>query len=98
MPTILIVEYPQSNTKTSHVIEYNTAAGKVFFHLRGIIYYGGFHFASRIISSEGTIWYHDGMEAGGLCQPDSGLSTMAEQSIRQCRARTLVLAVYTLQQ
>ena len=98
IPGVLIVEYPESNTQTSHIIEYNSDVGTVFFHLRGIIYYGGFHFTSRIISSEGTVWHHDGMEAGGSCQPNGSLSAITEHGIRQCRKRTLVLAVYTLDQ
>jgi len=96
MPSVLIVEYPESNTQTSHIIEYNTDAGTVFFYLRGIVYHGGFHFASRILSSGGVVWYHDGREAGGSCQPNGTLSTITEQGIRRCKNRNLVLAVYTL--
>lgn len=43
--------------------------GKSFtLKLRGVIYGGEGHFTSRIISPEGTIWFHDGMTTASACK------------------------------
>jgi len=33
----------------------------VVLDVRGLIYYGDFHFTSHIIGTDGIVWYHDGM-------------------------------------
>ncbi len=93
-PALLIIEYPGSNVKTSHKIKFDTDAGPVYLYLRGIVYHGGFHFTSRIISADGSIWYHDGRETGSVCHSDGSLSAITDQGLRKCRRRNLVLAVY----
>ncbi|KAJ7751152.1 hypothetical protein B0H16DRAFT_1265982, partial [Mycena metata] len=35
--------------------------------LRGIIYYGSFHFTPRIIGTDGRVWFHDGMTTRQVC-------------------------------
>jgi len=32
----------------------------VVLDVRGLIYHGNFHFTSRIIGTDGIVWYHDG--------------------------------------
>ncbi|KAF8887192.1 hypothetical protein BD779DRAFT_1441193, partial [Infundibulicybe gibba] len=40
-------------------------AGRVWtYSLRGIIYHGSGHFTARVITSSGTMWYHDGIVTG----------------------------------
>ena len=93
-PAMLIIEYPESNIKTSHKIRFNTDTGPVYLYLRGIVYHGSFHFTSCIVSVDGSTWYHDGRETGSICHPDSSLSAITDQGMRKCRRRNLVLAVY----
>lgn len=35
--------------------------------LRGIIYYGSYHFTARVIDVQDNVWYHDGMLTGTQC-------------------------------
>lgn len=35
--------------------------------LRGVIYYGSYHFTARLIDLQSNIWYHDGMLTGTQC-------------------------------
>ncbi len=93
-PPLLIVEYPGSSIRTSHKIGFHTETGPVYLRLRGIVYHGGNHFTSRIISSDGTMWYHDGISTGGVSIPDGHLNNITDQGIRNCKRRKLVLAVY----
>ena len=64
-------------------------------NLRGIVYHGGYHFTSRIVSSKQQIWYHDGINTGKICLRDGMLGSQSEDRLRVCRGRDLVLAVYT---
>ena len=40
----------------------STNTGVVVLPIRGLIYYYGAHFVVRIISPDGEVWYHDGIE------------------------------------
>ena len=54
----------QKNIQTSHSLEFMTDEGEIkILNLRGIVYHGGYHFTSRIISSDQQIWYHNGIAA-----------------------------------
>ncbi len=37
------------------------------YKLKGIIYFGGAHFTSRVINQSGELWYHDGIATGRNC-------------------------------
>ncbi|KAI0825908.1 hypothetical protein BC629DRAFT_1261880, partial [Irpex lacteus] len=56
------------------------------YRLIGIIYYGGSHFTSRVITNEGSIWYHDGIETGKSC--------IHEGNIADIDAKELATAPY----
>ena len=63
-------------------------------NLRGIVYHGGYHFTSQIVSFEQQIWYHDGISTGTRCLKDGILKSQSDDKLRMCRGRDLVLAVY----
>jgi hypothetical protein len=95
IPNIVILEYPMKDIQTSHSIEFMTDEGEIkILKLRGIVYHGGYHFTSRIVSSEKKIWYHDGINTGKICLRDGILGSQTEDRLRVCRGRDLVLAVY----
>jgi hypothetical protein len=95
VPKIVILEYPMKNIKTSHKLKLMTDEGQIQdINLRGIVYHGGYHFTSRIVSSEQTIWYHDGINTGKICLQDGILGSQSDEKLRVCRGRDLALAVY----
>jgi hypothetical protein len=94
VPQILICEYPQMDIKTSHKIVFATDKEDIILYLRGIVYHGGFHFTSRIISSEGDIWFHDGIDTGRNSENDGHMSCISDIQLRTCRGKDLVLAIY----
>src|ERR1700731_745127 len=93
-PKLLMLEYPESSIETNPRIKYDTDGGEVYLNLKGIVYLGSFHFTSRLIESDGTIWYHDGRTTGALCEPDGNVELMSNGQLRSCRGRALVMAVY----
>jgi hypothetical protein len=64
------------------------------YHLKGIGYFGGDHFVSRIIKSNGHVWYHDGMETSRSMNYH-GL--VDNYDWKMCRGKKPVIYVYQLQ-
>jgi hypothetical protein len=95
VPNIVVLEYPMKNIQTSHCLEFLTEEGEQQkLTLRGIVYHGGYHFTSRIISSDQHIWYHDGIHTGKMCIRDGILGNLSNDKLRLCRDRNFVLALY----
>ncbi|KAF9464023.1 hypothetical protein BDZ94DRAFT_1162809 [Collybia nuda] len=46
-------------------------------NLRGIIYGGNYHFTSRIISPNGTIWFHDGITTKSACKNQGSIKHLS---------------------
>lgn len=67
------------------------------YSLRSVIYFGGFHFSSRLFLGDGTVWTYDGREAGGipvfevLIPPDA---EFPEQHFGVLKGRQPVLFLY----
>ncbi|KDR80492.1 hypothetical protein GALMADRAFT_1362017 [Galerina marginata CBS 339.88] len=93
-PKLVILEYPFSNIETSHKIKIKGDNQMNILSLRGIVYHGENHFSSRIISLEGKIWYHDGIETGKKSIEDGYLFSIESKALKTCQEKNLVLAVY----
>src|SRR6266487_405386 len=92
-PSILALEYPDTDIRTSHKMVFRRDTGSVTLYLRGIIYLGNYHFTSRVIRTDGSVWYHDG-QRGHICHEEGNLRSMDSQDLKTCKGRKLVLAVY----
>ena len=97
VPNIVILEYPMRNIRTSHNLEIQTDEGdQQVLQLRGLVYHGGYHFTSRIVSAEQDMWYHDGINTGKICIRDGQLGISTDDKLKVCRGKELVLACYAL--
>ena len=94
LPDLLILEYSGCNIITNHEISINVHQKQKVLHLKGVVYYGGYHFTSRFISESGITWYHNGMTTGRLFNKDKDIKSMSDVDIRKCDNRFLVFAVY----
>jgi hypothetical protein len=92
-PKLLILEYPDSNIKTSHKIKIKMNNDITLLHLKGIIYHGENHFTSRIVSKDGKIWFNDGIATGGKSIEEGHLSTMSDKDLKKCKGKNFVLAI-----
>ena len=95
VPKIIILEYPYCNTKTSHKVKFVVNGEEVLLSLRGIIYHGDNHFTSRVFSSEGKVWFHDGITTKNKCIEDGQLDDKSNNDLRYYEDQELVLAVYS---
>jgi hypothetical protein len=97
-PVILMFSYDNtSNTKVINKIQTFIGEESTIFHLRGLIYSGGYHFTSRIVSLDGQVWYHDGIRTGGTCLYDGKFKAMSDTDLKICRERELIFTIYAIQ-
>ena len=66
----------------------------VVFKLRGIIYFGGYHFTSRILASDGHIWFHDGITTGRMSQNVGKTSDFSNAELLTCNGKKAIVALY----
>jgi hypothetical protein len=65
---VLVFEINSRNIKVSKTLKFEQEGETVVLDVRGLIYHGDFHFTSRIIGTDGIVWYHDGMTTGSSCE------------------------------
>ena len=93
-PNILAFGISSSNIRVSKKIKYIDGIERIELKLRGLIYYGGFHFTSRIISNDGIIWFSDGMLNGSTTVLDGKLDEMTCKDLHTCKGKKLEIAIY----
>ena len=63
-PPLLCIELWQGLGLLDSILNINAGGLGRRYKLRGIIYFSGEHFTSRIIARNGLVWFHDGMFTG----------------------------------
>ncbi|KAJ7439586.1 hypothetical protein B0H11DRAFT_1751785 [Mycena galericulata] len=76
-------------------IELNCAGRRVSLKLSGIIYHGSKHFAARIITPGGGIWFHDGITTRSSTMGHRNMGNMFE-ALHFSEGKKAVAAVYAL--
>ncbi|KAF9455434.1 hypothetical protein BDZ94DRAFT_1351343, partial [Collybia nuda] len=62
------------------------------YKLKGIIYFANEHFTCRIIQSDGTVWFHDGITTGRFLTRDGNIGDSINLS--SSRTQDAVAAFY----
>lgn len=84
-PSLLAFSLNTSRVSISKTIRIKDSNGKsTMLPLRGIIYSGGFHFTSHIITPGKEVWYHDGMLTKRTCNKKGHLSDFTEDALKVC--------------
>jgi hypothetical protein len=66
----------------------------IVLKVRGLIYHGDFHFTSRIVGTDGIVWYHDGMTTGSTCKNEGGFDEFSNKDIMNSEGKVLTMVVY----
>ena len=66
----------------------------VALDIRGLIYHGDFHFTSRIIGTDGMVWYHDGITTRSSCENEGDFTKFSSKNLLKYRGKNLILVVY----
>ena len=90
-PSVLVFEINSRNIKVSKTLKFEQDGETVVLDVRGLIYHGDFHFTSRIIGTDGMVWFHDGLVTGNSMVYD-GLIDSLDLSV--CRSKGATLALY----
>jgi uncharacterized protein DUF6570/helitron helicase-like protein/PIF1-like helicase len=80
----------------SKTLTLSSEAGPVTLPIRGVIYYTGNHFVSRLISPTGEVWYHDGIETKRQCVREGHLIDFSENSLKLHGSKRCVGVVYSV--
>ena len=91
VPNLLVFEINSRNVKISKTIKFVRGDDTVVLNIRGLIYYGEFHFTSRIIGSEGNVWYHDRMTTGSSCESEGNIERFSKKKLQTHKGKKVVL-------
>ena len=92
-PKLLIFTVGGYNIEISKYIKITTNDRSMKLYLKGIVYFGGFHFVSRIIRKDDTVWFHDG-QMGSECIYDKRLEDFSNSDLKICGKRTVSIVIY----
>lgn len=65
------------------------------YRLCGVIYFGEFHFTSRIITPDGNVWFNDGVTTGNQCKFEGNLKIINPSNMQMAHGKKCSVAVYT---
>ncbi|KIM78557.1 hypothetical protein PILCRDRAFT_75281, partial [Piloderma croceum F 1598] len=80
--------------QVSKTLKFEQEGETVVLDVRGLIYHGDFHFTSRIIGTDGMVWYHDGMTTGSSCENEGDFDKFFSRKLSRCKGKKLILVVY----
>ncbi|KAK7017230.1 hypothetical protein R3P38DRAFT_3320577 [Favolaschia claudopus] len=83
-PPILYFGIDDTNIRIDHTLRLLVGDEPVTYMLRGVLYAGGNHFTSRIVTESGDIWYHDGIETGSKLITEGNLHTKTAKFLNTC--------------
>src|SRR5882757_7066118 len=82
VPNILLFSVGGQKISVSKHIKIRTVSGSKMYQLKGLVYHGAFHFTSRMVTSDGSVWFHDG-QLGANCWYEKILNEFTENGIMQ---------------
>jgi hypothetical protein len=91
---IYAVDVTDRNVTLSWTVKIQGSTRATTLHLRGLVYYGGFHFTCRIIDESGNIWFHDGMTTGRIAIKEGRFGSVSQPDLKECRNKQLCLVIY----
>jgi hypothetical protein len=94
IPSVLVFEINSRNIKVSKTLKFEQEGETVVLDVRGLVYHGNFHFTSRIIGTDGIVWYHDGMTTGSSCENEGDFDKFSSKKLLRCKRKRLILVVY----
>src|ERR1700683_4818346 len=83
-PSVLIFEINSRNIKLSKTLKFEQKGETVVLYVRGLIYHEDFHFTSRIIGTDGIVWYHDGITTGSSCENEGDFDKLSSRNLLKC--------------
>jgi len=89
VPRLLVFHVPYTAVK----INPRLRIGDRVLKLRGVVYHGGYHYTARLVSSDESVWYHDGIHTGNMTSSHGPLNKL-KHDLNKCKGRQVALVVY----
>ncbi|KAJ7259003.1 hypothetical protein C8J57DRAFT_1073440 [Mycena rebaudengoi] len=96
VPAVLCLSITSKQIQLDPVLRFNCDGRRVVTKLRGIIYHGDEHFTSRMFTTDGDIWFHDGITTRSSTRFEGNLKNIALASLHTYRGKDATLAVYAV--
>ncbi|KIM79453.1 hypothetical protein PILCRDRAFT_35638, partial [Piloderma croceum F 1598] len=93
LPKILVLAMSDASVRVSKKISFHDDGSVVVFGLKGIVYFGDFHYTARVCTG-GSVWFHDGMVTGRGCTYEKKLSEFTDAELSTCNGKTTSLVIY----
>ena len=93
VPKILVFSVQDVDIIISKKISFKDGDERVTFSLKGIVYFGDFHYTSRVCSGN-SVWFHDGMTTGKECTYEKKLSDFTDFELTKCQNKTVSQIIY----
>jgi hypothetical protein len=72
---VLVFDINTRSIKVSETLKFEQEGEIVVLDVRGLIYYGDFHFTFCVIGTDGIVQYHNGMTTWSNCKYDGDFLT-----------------------
>ena len=93
MPSLVVFEFGNQVLHISLLINIQLHNEHHSMRLAGVVYYVQHHLKAQIVSSDGQIWFYDGVDTGrNLIY--SGSVNSNPPNMSHCRGKQVVAAVY----
>ena len=94
VPKVLVFHLQSASVEVSKSICFRDGDTRFEFGLRGVVYFGDFHYTARVCV-RGSVWFHDGMGTGKNCTYKKELGEFTGTELSECRGKILSLAIYS---
>jgi hypothetical protein len=91
---IYAVDVADRNVTLSRTVKIQGSTRATTLHLKGLVYYGSYHFTCRIIDEFGNIWFHDGITTGRITIQEGRYGSVSQPDLKKCRNKQLCLVIY----
>ncbi|KAJ7252196.1 hypothetical protein C8J57DRAFT_1077516 [Mycena rebaudengoi] len=96
VPAVLCLSITSKQVQLDPVLRFNCDGRRVVTKLRGIIYHGDEHFTSRMFTTNGDIWFHNGITTQSSTRFEGNLRKFALASLHMYRGKDATLAMYAV--
>jgi hypothetical protein len=93
IPKILAFSVSDSSIHVNKRISFSDGDSNVVFNLKGIIYFGDFHYTARVCKNE-HIWFNDGMIDGRNSAYEKPLRDFTDVELSTCHDKSLSIVIY----
>ena len=95
LPKMMAFSIGGSGVHMNKKLKVRVQVEHIHFHLRAIVYFGGFYFTTHLISNEHSVWFHDGKTSAKKCVYTGELNLFHRNDLSTCDRKQAVLAIYT---